>query len=358
MTKPKPTVVVAMSGGVDSSVAAGLLLEQGYHLIGVTMLFRSCEDDQYTSWCCGANAGEAAAEVCDKLGIEHQTLSCPDEFEREVLKPAWAEYAKGRTPSPCIICNREIKFGLLFDWARQRGIAYIASGHYARLIKVDGDISLYRGVDPQKDQSYFLFSLTAEQRRHLLFPLGRLDKPAVRELARKSGFSNADRQESQDACFTYRGENFAESLRNRFDESAHTGFIVDSRGEKLASHSGIHNYTIGQRRGLGVSLGKPAFVTKVDAERGEVLISDDPSALESTHLRADGVTWSQEPLGGEEIRCEAQIRYRHQPAPALVKVAGPGQVEVEFDAPQRAISPGQAVVFYNGDRVLGGGWIK
>ncbi len=358
MPSDQPTAVVAMSGGVDSSVVAGILKQQGYRLIGVTMLFRPCDSDDYVSWCCGANAGSAASGVCEQLGMEHYTLPCPDEFEAAVLRPAWNEYASGRTPSPCIHCNQKLKFGLLLDWAEKRGIELVASGHYARLIPWKDTVALHRGLYRQKDQSYFLFTLSAAQRRRLLFPLGELDKPSVRQFARSLGYANAERDESQDACFSFRGENFAESLRHRFKAPARSGSITDRVGTQLGSHDGIHNFTVGQRRGLGVALGKPAYVTEIDAANKAIIISDDPSSLEATELRARDLLWSQPDLFTSSIRCQVQIRYRHQPVSALITPEGTDQVLVEFDSPQRAVTPGQAVVFYEDDLVLGGGWIK
>ena len=273
-----------------------------------------------------------------------------------VLEPSWRDYAGGRTPSPCILCNEKLKFGYLLDRAKKLGASKIATGHYARIEHLeDGMPILRRGHYSAKDQTYFLYSLNREQLDATLFPLGTLTKAEVREHARGMGFSNAERPESQDACFVMEEGGFAEALRQRFDAPATKGQIVDRSGAPLKKHTGIHNYTIGQRKGLGVALGKKAYVTSINPD-GKVVLSDEPEDLMSTSLQASNITWTGDVIPQFPLSCKAQIRYRHQPAEATVTASG-DVVHVQFAEPQKAIAPGQAVVFFADDRVLGGGWI-
>ncbi len=354
------TAIVAMSGGVDSSVAAGLLLQQGYRVVGITLSFVPCGDDQQVSWCCGVGAQTDARAVAQKLGFPHYTIDCVDQFESHILRTAWQEYDHGRTPSPCVACNGQIKFAKLLELMKKFGADTIATGHYARVRRAASAdaVTLWRGVDPQKDQSYFLFTLTPEQLEHVAFPLGELEKTRVRALAQEMDLVNAERPESQDACFVQAGTNFAESLRRRFGAPARPGRVVDPKGQELGAHQGIHQFTIGQRKGLNIALGHRAWVTGINAERAEVVLNDDPDALLCRTLRATAVSW----IGGEQpslpAPCEAQIRSRHRAAPAVIEADDQGVVQVRFDEPQRAITPGQAVVFYRDERVLGGGWIE
>lgn len=361
MSEQPKTVVAAMSGGVDSSVAAALLVQQGYRVIGVTLLFRPCDDDGSVNWCCGVGAAEQAGAVAGGLGIPHYALDCSAEFERDVLRPAWTEYERGRTPSPCVHCNRAVKFGFLMRFADKVGADFIASGHYARLEGYDDPSGprLKRGFDPNKDQSYFLFSLQKQQLGRVLFPLGDLSKPEVRELARRNGFRNAERKESQDACFAYPDGGFAEGLRKRFGGKSTKGFFVDDAGSKLGPHKGIHRYTVGQRKGLGIALGTRAYVAGIEAETGNIEVSSDPKKLVSTGLVAEDLNWIgiKPPSPHETLSCKVQIRYRHRAVPARVTLREDGQALTIFDEPQNAVAPGQAVVFYHEEEVLGGGWI-
>jgi tRNA-uridine 2-sulfurtransferase len=297
--------------------------------------------------------------VCDRLGIELHVLQCDDLFEQKVLRPAWQDYASGRTPSPCINCNHHLKFGFLLEWAEAHDCRFVASGHYARLIPGERGrpVQLHRGVDLKKDQSYFLFSLSPSQRERLLFPLGELGKPAVRELARELNLTNADRDDSQDACFTFRGESFSESLRHRFGAESRSGAVVGRGGTFLGEHEGIHRYTIGQRRGLGFALGKPAYVSRIDSERAEVELTSQPDDLYSSRLWADRFNWWDECEPRAPLACMAKIRSGHQAAPAVVELSTGDQVRIHFETPQRAVTPGQAVVLYISDQVIGGGWI-
>ncbi len=349
---PNKRVLVAMSGGVDSSVVAAVLKREGWDVFGVTLQLNPCEDRGLARSCCGVDAALNARRVADQLGIEHLLLDCRREFSRLVLEPAWREYARGRTPSPCILCNERIKFGLLLDKALALGASRVATGHYARVVDREGRLALARSHDKAKDQSYFLFALGQSQLERTLLPLGELTKPEVRELARELGLATAERRESQDACLGS-GAEFAESLRLRFDEEPRAGDLVDTSGRALGHHDGLHRFTIGQRRGLGVALGKPAFVCAIDGEGARVVVTTEPGDLWSARLVVRLLSDGSLPQ-----RCAVQIRSRHAPAAASVAIGEPGLAEIRFDEPQRAVAPGQAAVFYEGDTVVGGGWIE
>ena len=348
-------VVAALSGGVDSSVAAALLKEQGYEVIGLTLQLYDCEDGQSERSCCGLSGVSDARAAAGALGIPHYVLNGQDLFERRVLRYAWQEYDAGRTPNPCVRCNEWMKFGLLYEQARKLGADYVATGHHARIAR-NGSIQLLRGKDPGKDQSYFLFSLTPEQLAMSLLPIGDLSKSEVRELARQNGLPNADRLESQDACIAQRGD-LAEALRRRFSGQSKPGVIKDADGKVVGRHEGVHRVTIGQRKGLGLAMGERRYVTHIDAASGTVTLGDKEQ-LETEGLRAAEVSWLAEVAPEQTIDAEVQIRYRHRAVPARVKRVSEHSAEVQFAQPQSAVAPGQAVVFYQGERVLGGGWIE
>ncbi len=354
------SVLVAMSGGVDSSVAAALLAREGLEVAGATLLLQPCGEGGGKSCCAGPGPVSRAREAAAALGIPHYTLKCAETFEREVLRPAWEEYARGRTPSPCIHCNTKVKFSLLAGLADRLGLEGLATGHYARLAPRPGGgpPRLLAAGDRRKDQSYFLFDLPPSLLERVLFPLGGLEKRAVRRIAREEGLPTWETPESQDACLDFGGEGFSEGLRRKFGASSREGPLVDTRGRVLGRHRGIHRFTVGQRRGLGVATGERIYVVRIDPSRGEVVLSPDPRDLESSGLDASKVHW----LSGEPpafpLSCEAKIRSRHTPAPALVEDLGGGRARVRFSSPQRAVTPGQAVVFYRGEEVLGGGWIE
>jgi tRNA-uridine 2-sulfurtransferase len=356
-TAKKETVFVAMSGGVDSSVAAGLLVKQGYDVVGVTLIFRPCDDADNVSWCCGRGAQENARAVCQSLGIRHYAIDCAKEFEDAVLRPAWETYRAGRTPSPCILCNSEIKFQIIMERAKALGATRLATGHYAIIEHGDAP-RLRRGEYSPKDQTYFLFSLNREQLNFTLFPLGRLKKAEVRELAREMGFANAERKESQDACFVTAEGNFQDALRQRFNAPETPGKIVDPRGRVLGRHNGVYNYTIGQRRGLNVALGRRAFVSRIDAATNQVVLTTDESDLLAKTVTANRVSWTGDVLPKFPLPCQAQIRYRSKPANGTASLMADGRLQVVFDVPQKAVAPGQALVLFDEDRVLGGGWIE
>lgn len=350
------TVLLAMSGGVDSSVAAVLLAKQGYKVIGVTLIFRPCDDDGKVSWCCGTGAQESARAVAHDLGIPHYTLDCAKEFEQRVLRPSWNEYRTGRTPSPCILCNEHMKFHLIMEMGRKLDASKIATGHYARINR-DKAPCLLRGLDPNKDQSYFLFSLSPRQLDAAIFPLGDVNKTEVRRIAKEMGLTSAERPESQDACFVMEDGGFSAALGSRFKDVPNPGIVVDPSGKKLGEHAGVHLFTIGQRKGLGIALGHRAYVSNIDAENSRVTLTSSITNLESTGLTASSPVWSPAWKPEFPARCEAQIRYRHKPVDATITEVTNGIVHVSFDRPERAVAPGQAVVFYKGERVIGGAWI-
>lgn len=352
-------VVVAMSGGVDSSLAAVLLQREGWETIGVTLSMQHCEEHPAADRsCCGLEGANRARAVAGELGMPHYVLDCHREFEELVLRPSWNEYACGRTPNPCVLCNRHVKFGLLLDFAGRLAASKVATGHYARMETERGAPVLFRGADRRKDQSYFLFSLDRSQLETALFPLGGMTKADVRALARDLGLPNSESPESQDACFAGDEGTFAEILRRRFCEPAKPGRFVAGDGSVLGRHSGIHHFTVGQRRGLGLALGKRGWVKAVRAESGDVVVSTEERELLSNGLVALRVNWHGAAPPGEPFRCAVQVRYRHRPVPALVEPDGRGGACVRFLEPVRAVTPGQAAVFYDNDRVLGGGWIE
>jgi tRNA-specific 2-thiouridylase len=351
-------VAVAMSGGVDSAVAAALLRDGGRDVIGLTARFWQC-DEQGPQRGCGDAVDEARA-AAGVLGIPHHVVDCREEFERLVLRDAWEEYARGRTPNPCIRCNVAMKFGLLLDHARRLGADHLATGHYAAVVRATdgGRWTLLRGRDEQKDQSYFLFALADHQLGAALLPLADLTKEQVRQLARQHRLPNAERAESQDACVDPGEAGFAEVLRRRFAGAARPGAIVDEAGNRLGEHAGVHRFTIGQRRGLGVALGQRAYVLRIDAGRAEVVVGNDERALAARGLLASHARWLVDLPEGARRRAAVQVRYRHAAAPALVERTSSTELRVQFDEPQRAVTPGQAAVLYDGRRVLGGGWIE
>jgi tRNA-uridine 2-sulfurtransferase len=342
-------IAVAMSGGVDSSVAAALLKEQGHALVGVTMRLQA-----------GAHAdGIARARaVAECLGFAHHVLDCDKEFEEFVLRPAWQEYAAGRTPSPCLRCNERVKFGVLLDWAGRLGSARLATGHYARIERdAAGRPLLLRGRDAGKDQSYFLAGLSLAQLERAVFPLARLLKSDVRALARQRGLPTAETSESQDACLVAPGEFFADKLRRHFGASSRPGEIVDEAGHVVGVHDGISGFTIGQRKGLPAGAPARRWVKAIAAETGRVVVTSDPGAILSAEFVAQDVSWLGGELPAAPLACSVQVRYRHASAPATVRAQADGSLAVTLAKPVKAITPGQAAVFYDGERVLGRGWI-
>ncbi|WP_265822309.1 tRNA 2-thiouridine(34) synthase MnmA [Geovibrio ferrireducens] len=354
----KKRVVAAMSGGVDSSVVAAMLIEQGYEVIGVTLKLHECSEASDSPSCCGIDGMTKARSTANALGIRHYVYDCVKDFEKTVLESSWREYDSGRTPNPCLLCNEYVKFGILQDFARSLNAEYIATGHYAQIDFVNGLPVLKRGKDANKDQSYFLAGLTGEQLRRSLFPLGGMDKPEVREYARKLNLPSAESVESQDACLVGGFDSFAEMLRHRFGSPARHGEVITDKGELMARHSGLHNFTVGQRRNLGLTTFKRFWVKEIDAQNSRVIITDEQKNLLSSSITADGWTWREGFNPADGFRCLAQIRYRHKAVKAEIFAGKSGSYRIDFETPEKAAAPGQAVVLYDGDMVLGRGWIR
>jgi tRNA-uridine 2-sulfurtransferase len=346
-------IAVALSGGVDSSVAAALLREQGHTLVGLSLQL------QARSACGGADALARAQAVARQLDIPHHTLDRAREFEAEVLRPAWEEYARGRTPNPCLLCNERIKFGLLLAWARRLGADRLATGHYARLARdARGRPRLLRGLDPAKDQSYFLSGLDAGQLDQVRFPLGELRKPEVRRLARDLGLASAEAADSQDACLAEPGRPFAELLRQRFGAAPRPGPVLDSSGALLGQHPGLHLVTIGQRKGLALPAAGRRWVKALRGEDAAVILTADERELYSAGLTVQGLRWLDGELPDGPLACQIQVRYRTAAVPGRLEWTGADAARATFERPVRAVAPGQAAVFFDGERVLGRGWIQ
>jgi tRNA-specific 2-thiouridylase len=355
-------IVVAMSGGVDSSVAAALLAEQGHDVIGLSMqLYPSGEmangeSDRAFGRCCTMEDLHDARRVAAAVGFPHYIVNFEDQFRHTVIDNFVTEYASGRTPLPCAHCNSDLKFSSLLDRARGLGAAHVATGHYARVARSDdGRWRLSRGSDPAKDQSYFLFSLTQDQLAGALFPVGSLSKDDVRRQARRLGLDVADKPDSQEICFVPDGD-YAAFVAAHEPHAARSGAIVDEAGQTLGSHGGVHRFTVGQRKGLGVAGPAPLYVLKIDADSGQIVVGPRAS-LERTTLTASMVNWVGVSAPESWLPVSAQIRHRHRPATGRVRTLPDQRAELVFDAPQPAITPGQAVVFYDDDDVVGGGWI-
>ena len=353
-------IVVAMSGGVDSSVAAALLAEQGHDVIGLSMQLYDTTggDDAERSFgsCCSIDDLHDARRVASALNIPHYIVNFERQFDELVVSNFVREYASGRTPLPCAHCNSDLKFATLADRGRGLGADRVATGHYARVERDEatGRFLLRRAVDPSKDQAYFLFSLTQDQLAQAMFPVGDRPKDAVREYARRRRLPVADKPDSQEICFIP-DHDYARFVGERVPEVA-GGAILHEDGRVLGRHDGIHRFTIGQRKGLGLSGSAPLYVLELKPAGRQVIVGPKAS-LERTTLTASGVNWIlDEPA--DVIQVTAQIRHRHQPAAAGVRALPNDRAEVVFDAPQVAITPGQAVVFYDGDVVVGGGWIE
>ncbi len=372
-------VVVAMSGGVDSSVAANLLLEQGHEVVGVFMRHgkesaSACDLDDpaanpllpllqnradHKQGCCSASDAEDARKVADKLSIPFYALNLQKDFSR-IIDYFVDEYTIGRTPNPCVMCNNWIKFGRLFDYADSIGAEFVATGHYARLLQDPQDqIRLARGIDGTKDQAYVLFGIEREYLSRMLLPVGGYPKTKIREMAAKISLRVADKKDSQEICFVTSGHHgdFVRQRRGAIDLS---GEIITTDGTVVGQHSGIENYTIGQRKGLGVALGTPHYVVKIDRDSRQVVLGSHDE-LGQQSLLADRLNWLVSPEPKKAFRCQAQIRYNSaaQDATASIcEIDGEHLLQVEFDKPVHGIAPGQAVVCFDGEMVIGGGWIR
>jgi tRNA-specific 2-thiouridylase len=349
-------IVVAMSGGVDSSVAAALLARAGHDVIGLSMqLYDQQQGEVRFGSCCTLDDLYDARRVARTIGIPHYIVNFERRFEDHVISDFVREYAAGRTPIPCVHCNGDLKFASLVERGQGFGAEAVATGHYAQVDR-DPDTGRYRlkrGVDAAKDQSYFLFTLTQPQLAHACFPVGALDKHAVRDEARRLGLAVAEKHDSQEICFVAAGEH-ADFVQKR--AGVPSGVVRDQDGRVLARHEGVHRFTIGQRKGLGLSSTIPLYVVGIDAATATVTVGPR-EALEQTTLTASRVNWISGETPPGAIHAHARIRYRHREAAATITPQGDARVTVTFDDPQSAITPGQAVVFYDGEYVLGGGWI-
>ncbi len=359
--KGRPKVAVAMSGGVDSAVAAALLVDKGYDVVGLTMNLFSlpgdlCRSEELRS-CCGWKAAEDAHEVARLLGIPHFVADFRRDFEEVVIKDFCLEYGRGRTPNPCVRCNEHIKFKLLMERASRLGAEFIATGHHARVTRdrARRSFHLKKGKDTSKDQSYFLYPLTQAQLARVLMPVGRMTKKQVRKEAKKRSLPAAARPESQEVCFVPRGR-YPDFLKERIPEAFVPGQIRDTGDRLLGEHKGIIHFTVGQRRGLGLSSPHALYVVSINPDSHTVVVGTNDD-LSCQKLLASRVNWIAGGKLDEPIRVKAKIRYKHKEAEALVTPFSPGKVAVEFEKPQRAATPGQSVVFYRRDEVLGGGII-
>ncbi len=370
MTSSK-TIAVAMSGGVDSSTVAAMLCQQGYSVVGLTLQLwnqrrlagREGMPESVQGRCCSIDDVYDARRVAETLGIPYYVVNQEERFEQDVVRPFVSEYLAGRTPIPCSLCNNHLKFDQLLLTARQIGADLLATGHYARNEYDERSRRwvLKRPTDRSKDQTYFLFGLTQEQLSRTLFPLGEMNKPDVREEAKRTGLRVFEKPDSQEICFIPGGD-YKRFLDAYLDEQGEeipdtAGELVTSSGEVIGTHGGIHNFTVGQRKGLGVAKGSPLYVLEIRSGTHEVVVGADEELL-SSMLLARGVNWIAVDDLREPMRVQAKIRHRHEPARASIEKSSDDVVKVTFEEPQRAITPGQSVVFYDGDVVVGGGWIS
>ncbi|MDQ2924427.1 MAG: tRNA 2-thiouridine(34) synthase MnmA [Acidobacteriota bacterium] len=367
---PNNTIAVAMSGGVDSSAVAALLHAQGHDLVGLTLQLWNQRrlagsqgmPESVQGRCCSIDDVYDARRVAERIGIPYYLVNAQDRFEDEVVRPFVAEYLAGRTPIPCTLCNNHLKFDQLLLTARQIGADRIATGHYARN-RFDATRDrwvLSRPADRSKDQTYFLFGLTQDQLSRTLFPLGEMQKPAVREMAADHGLDLAQKPDSQEICFIP-GGSYAQFLTAYLNEQGRelpdsSGELVATSGEVLGHHDGIHGFTVGQRKGLGISSPTPLYVLNIHPDSHAVKVGPDDQLYTRT-FTADRLNWVSIPEPSGTARVAIKVRHRHEPAPASLRVTAEDRIEATFDEPQRAITPGQSAVFYQGDEVAGGGWI-
>ncbi len=354
MTHQSQKVLVAMSGGVDSSVAAALLCEAGYDVVGISMNLLTCHRPKEDS-CCSAQDRRDAAAVAKSLGIPHVVVDYRADFRKQVIDPFVEEYLAGRTPSPCIRCNEYLKFGALFAEADRLGCEFLSTGHYARVEHIDDRFRLRCGIDPSKDQSYFLFILKQPQLKRLLLPLGGMTKFQVRDLAQRLSLPVHEKPESQEICFVPDDDYVAFVEERAGARMSGPGDFVDTEGNVLGRHRGIHAYTIGQRRGLGVSAGKRRYVVRIDSKRNQVVLGDDADLMCTSMIVRD-ISWTQ-PSNADIKRARVRVRSTDAGEMATLVPQPDGAIEVRFDAPVRAIAPGQAAVFSHDDEVIGGGWM-
>jgi tRNA-uridine 2-sulfurtransferase len=354
MKNMKKQVMVAMSGGVDSSVAAALLKEQGFAVTGLTMCFNLAEKTGRKPSCCGLTGIEDARRVCQKLGIRHYVINLNKDFNRQVIRNFYREYLSGRTPNPCVRCNQFIKFGILLKKAINLGAQFLATGHYARIVKSKQGYLLKKAFDLKKDQSYFLYRLSRSQLKHIIFPLGGLTKPKVRQMAHDFGLKVAEKQDSQEICFLPDGK-YGDLIKAQGLNCVKPGELVDKDGNIFGLHQGVSFYTIGQRQGLGIAKGYPLYVTQINAKNNRVTVGLRQDAYKS-ELLVGNPHFLIEPFK-KKVEIKVRIRYNHQEAQAVV-FPGQRKQRVVFKQPQFAITPGQSAVFYDRDIVLGGGIIQ
>ena len=351
-------VVVAMSGGVDSSVAASLLVEQGHEVIGLSMqLYDQRKGEQTFGSCCSLDDLQDARRVATALGIPHYIVNFEERFRQTVVQNFVGEYAAGRTPIPCVHCNADLKFASLVERAADLDAGAVATGHYARVV-FDEDARRYRllrGADTDKDQSYFLFSLTQDQLAHALFPVGHLTKPDVRAHAARLQLTVAQKPDSHEICFVPDGRT-GDFVERHLEGEPAPGNIVDSAGKVVGQHRGLHRYTVGQRKGLGISAPAPMYVLRLEPADARLVVGPREE-LGRRELTASQVSWIRGDVPDRPVRVTARIRHHHADAPATVTPSGGTTVAIAFDAAQRAVTPGQAIVFYDGEELLGGGWI-
>lgn len=350
--------LIAMSGGVDSSLAAKLMKDKGFDCIGCTMKLYHNEDVgiERSRTCCSLDDVEDARSVAYKLGMPFYVFNFTDAFRDTVIRKFIESYENGITPNPCIDCNRYMKFDKLYERAKTLGCDYIVTGHYARIEEQAGKFVLKKALDETKDQSYVLYFMTQDQLVHTMFPLGSMQKTEVRAIAEESGFVNADKPDSQDICFVPNGD-YASVIELQTGKESAEGNFVDKQGNNLGRHKGVIHYTIGQRKGLGVSSTEPLYVCNICPKDGNVVLGSNDD-LFSREADVSDFNWISGEVPGSEFRCKAKIRYRQPEQWVTVIPTGADTVHIVFDEPQRAITPGQAAVFYDGDTVLGGGTIK
>ena len=347
--------LIAMSGGVDSSVAAYLTQKAGYTCIGCTMKLYEGETEDMDSTCCSADDVADAGAVAMRMGFPYYVFNMKEGFYEHVITPFICAYEQGMTPNPCIDCNRYMKFGHLYERANELGCDKIVTGHYARIEEENGCYFLKKALDESKDQSYVLYSMTQEQLSHTLFPLGNLKKSETRQIATEQGFVNADKADSQDICFVPDGD-YASVIERYTGKCYEPGDFVTEDGRVLGRHRGIIHYTVGQRKGLGISAPEPLYVKRLDVARNRVVLSSNAELFERT-VHVGNFNWISGQVPKDTVTCKAKIRYRHREEAALAWVLADGSVAIRFEEPQRAITPGQSAVLYDGDRVLGGGII-
>lgn len=351
-------IVVAMSGGVDSTTVAALLKKEGHDVIGITMQLLDYSEAE--GGCCSLDHVVDARRSAEQMGIPHYVVNFQEEFRKHVLDDYLEKYKSGKTPIPCVLCNQHVKFDLLLKRAMELGADYLATGHYARIERENGVLSLKKAVDEPKDQTYFLYTLTEKELSKLLFPLGALTKEEVRELAKDMNLRQAEKKDSTGVCFAPTG-NYRDFLVSRSEFREEEGEIVSTGGEVLGKHNGIFSYTVGQRRGLGIATGRPMYVTGIDPAANRVIVGGEED-IYGSRLIAEEITWinnrSDMRKISDKYQVKAKVRSRHRESDAYLSIDKESGAVVEFKKPQRSLTPGQAVVFYKNDTVLGGGWIK